>query len=60
MVFIKRLGTTLSGTADWVVYHAGMGSASKHFRIKYNSGRESTDNGMFNGATQHQAFLLFR
>lgn len=46
MILIKRLGTTLSGTADWVVYHKSI-TAAKHLHIN-TTAVESTDNGMFN------------
>tara|TARA_R100001510_G_C7612694_1_gene175730 strand:+ start:37 stop:1083 length:1047 start_codon:yes stop_codon:yes gene_type:complete len=49
VIFIKRLGTYVSGTADWVVYHEKIG-ASKHMHLNTNA-LEASDNGMFNGTS---------
>ena len=46
MIIIKRLGTGVSGTANWVVYHKSIG-ASVHLHLN-TTDAQATDNGMFN------------
>ena len=47
MIFIKRLGNIVAGTADWIVYNKTI-TAAKHLHLN-TTAEAVSDNGMFNG-----------